>query len=274
MFAISQTHTANAQFTHDDYAIFGVYNPGPGYNGRDFGYGDTVKLEGTFYATTNSSPQPLGDVLIDVTMHRPDGKTVSILKDYLPEKPGQFIAEIHINETFPVGKYFFDFSAHRKGHTSEPNENQSPFYVARIKQFTIPAEGKEFHVTTDTIEQEVSNVQFDKESKSLIIYANDVPGKYASDDYMQFPNTLGITIQRPLISPPFYVDMNNQTNPMQDYDVQITNETYSLGINTYGQTNGTVTLIGTYVVPEFPFAIPVLIASITSLIIFYRIKFR
>ncbi|MGI0074131.1 MAG: hypothetical protein ACREA3_10015 [Nitrosotalea sp.] len=42
----------------------------------------------------------------------------------------------------------------------------------------------------------------------------------------------------------------------------------------YYTGNTTLEISGTTVIPEFPFSIPVLLISITSLIVFYRLKFR
>lgn len=168
---------AHAQFTGEDYAIFGGYDQSSGANGSYFQPGDTVKLQGNFYVISNSSPQTLNDVFVDVTMYKPNGETIPILQNYVPKRSGEFEAEIHINDEFPIGKYDFSFSAHKEGQSSEPNEHQSPFYVARVKQFVIPAEGKEFQVQTESIEFEISNLAFDKESKSLAIDAKRIPGK-------------------------------------------------------------------------------------------------
>lgn len=275
LLVITQMHDANAQFSHDNYTIFGGYEPGTGYDGRYFNYGDTVKLEGNYYVQSNSIPQPLNKILVDVIMHKPDGSIISVLKDYLPEKPGHFSVEIPVDETFLIGKYYFDFSVHKKGQTSEPNENQSPFYVVRVKQFVIPVEGKEYNVKTESIEQQVSNVRFDNESKSLIFDIDKISGKYAADGDLQFVNTVGVTIQRPLLSPSFYVVINNKTGPTLDYDVQITPEKYFVGINTDElQNNGTVTLIGTYAAPEFSIVVPVMLIGIVSVIAFHRVRLR
>jgi|GEM_PF-5593951 len=273
--AFTQMHDANAQFSRDNYTIFGGYEPGTGYNGRYFNYGDTVKLEGNYYALTNSTSQLLNNTLVDVILHKPDGSTISVLKDYFPEKPGHFSVEIHVDKTFLIGKYYFDFSAHKKGQSSEPNENQSPFYVVRVKQFVIPVEGKEYSVKTESIEQQVSNVRFDNASKSLIFDIDKISGRYAADGDLQFANTIGVTIQRPLLSPSFYVVLNNKTGPTLDYDVQITSDKYFVGINTDElQGNGTVTLIGTYAAPEFPVIVPVMLIGIVSAITLYRVIFR
>ena len=92
---------------------------------------------------------------------------------------------------------------------------------------------------------------------------------------MQFANTIGVTIQRPLLSPSFYVVLNNKTGPTLDYDVQITSDKYFVGINTDElQGNGTVTLIGTYAAPEFPVIVPVMLIGIVSAITLYRVIFR
>ena len=261
-----------AQFTGEDYSIFGGYDQSIGANGSYFQPGDTVHLQGNFYAISNSSPQTLNDVLVDVTMNKPNGETVPILQNYVPKKSGEFKAEIHITDEFPIGKYDFSFSAHKEGQTSEPNEHQSPFYVARIKQFVIPAEGKEFSVQTESIEFEISNLTFDKESKSLTIETKRIPGKYAADDYLQFENSVGMIIQRPLLSPPFFLVVNGQESPLGENFIEITDEKYSFEINLNQiQDEGSATLAGTYVVPEFgAIAVLVLVVSIFSIMMFNR----
>lgn len=268
IFSVFVVLPAHAQFTGEDYAIFGGYDQSSGYNGRYFQSGDTVKLQGNFYAISNSSPQTLNDISVDVTMHKPNGETVPILQNYVPKKSGEFEAEIHINDEFPIGKYDFSFSAHKEGQTSEPNEHQSPFYVARVKQFVIPAEGKEFRVQVESIEFEISNLTFDKESKSLTIDAKRIPGKYAADDYLQFENQVGMIIQRPLISPPFFLVVNGQESYFDEYSTKITDDLYSFEINLNQiQDEGTATLAGTYVVPEFgAIAVLVLVVSIFSIV--------
>ncbi|MGI0009142.1 MAG: PEFG-CTERM sorting domain-containing protein [Nitrosopumilaceae archaeon] len=266
--SVFPTLTANSQFTERDYAIFGGYDQGTGYNGRYFQPGDTVHIQGNFYGTANSSPQPLNDVLIDVTMNKPNGETVSILENYVPKKAGEFEAKIPIDDTFPIGRYDFSFSAHKEGQTSEPNEHQSPFYVARVKQFVIPAEGKDFTVQTESIEFEITNLVFDKESKSIIMNAKRIPGKYSTAEGLQFGSQIGITIQRPLISPPFFLAVNGQESFLDEYNTKITDDKYSTGIYLHQiEKEGTAVLTGTYVVPEFPVAVIILVASVIAILI-------
>ena len=275
IFSVFVVLPAHAQVTSEDYAIFGGYEQGSGYNGRYFQSGDTIRLQGNFYSTSNSTPKPMNDVFVDVIMYKPNGESVTILQNYVPKKSGEFEAEIHINDEFPIGKYDFSFSAHKEGQTSEPNEQQSPFYVARVKQFVIPAEGKEFQVQVESIEFEITNLTFDKESKSLTIDAKRIPGKYAAHDSIQFENQIGMIIQRPLISPPFFLVVNGQESYFDEYSTKITDDQYSFGIYMNPiQDEGTAILTGTYVVPEFPFVLPVLLVSVVSLLAFYRIRIR
>jgi len=281
IFSVIVVLPAHAQFTSEDYAIFGGYEQSSGYNGRYFQAGDTVKLQGNFYATPEimpsgqRGPQTLNDVLVDVTMYKPNGETVTILQNYVPKKSGEFEAEIHIDDEFPIGKYDFSFAAHKEGQTSEPNEQQSPFYVARVKQFIIPAEGKEFRVQTESIEFEISNLTFDKESKSLTIDAKRIPGKYAAHDSIQFENQIGMIIQRPLISPPFFLSVNGQESYFDEYSTRITDDQYSIGMYLNQiQDEGTATLVGTYVVPEFPIAGFIMVVSMVTILILTRTKWN
>ncbi|MBI3842492.1 MAG: hypothetical protein HY295_05050 [Thaumarchaeota archaeon] len=52
------------------------------------------------------------------------------------------------------------------------------------------------------------------------------------------------------------------------------NNNYRIITMQFLQGDKNIVLIGTQIIPEFPSALPILIVAITSLIIFYRIKFR
>ncbi|NHI02589.1 hypothetical protein DYY67_0628 [Candidatus Nitrosotalea sp. TS] len=70
-----------------------------------------------------------------------------------------------------------------------------------------------------------------------------------------------------------YWKMMDKTTPVVYHESQTSNNTRTLEIDF---ENGTsiMYIYGTYLVPEFPFAVPVLLIGITSLIVFYRVKFR
>ncbi|HJT10336.1 MAG TPA: hypothetical protein VJ771_06075, partial [Candidatus Nitrosotalea sp.] len=64
-----------------------------------------------------------------------------------------------------------------------------------------------------------------------------------------------------------YWKMMDKTTPVVYHESQISNNTRTLDID-FGNGTSVMYVYGTYVVPEFPFAIPVLVIGITSLIVF------
>ncbi|MGI0088000.1 MAG: hypothetical protein ACREBI_08600, partial [Nitrosotalea sp.] len=55
------------------------------------------------------------------------------------------------------------------------------------------------------------------------------------------------------------------------HESQTSNNTRTLEIDFENGTN-VMYIYGTYLVPEFPFAVPVLLIGIASMIVFYKIK--
>lgn len=248
-----------------DHGIFGGYQPPSGYYGRYFDYGDTVKFSGNALIY-GSDPYPENDYLITVYLQGPSGEKNLLVKD-LQTKNGAFDISFPITEDFEIGKYTFELQFTKGAFQGELNEDQSPFYVARKGQFEIQAEGQSFPVYVESVEFEVSNMIFDKESKSLSFDVRKIPGKYASDDYLQFPNQVGMVIKRPLIDAPFSILVNGSQAPYDPYATTIDNEFSKIQVLLIDIESTTVSVVGAYAVPEYPAVLIPLISAITFLLL-------
>lgn len=70
-----------------------------------------------------------------------------------------------------------------------------------------------------------------------------------------------------------YWKMMDKTAPVVYHESQTTNNTRTLEID-FGNGTSIMYIYGTHVVPEFPFAVPILLTGIMASVIFYGVKFR
>jgi hypothetical protein len=181
---------------------------------------------------------------------------------------------------FSIGEYVVNVSASKDGYVNDINYNSAAFFlVARGGKQIIRAEGEDFPVYIESIELQTGNLTFNKDTKSLNFDVKPISGDYSPKGIswingLPDPNQIFVTFKRPLLSAPFHVFVNNQ----EVYTKFSENQTfYFLDLAlTDSETSGQehVSIIGTYVIPEFPFAIPVFLIGVTSLIVFFRVKFR
>ncbi|HEU5221000.1 MAG TPA: hypothetical protein VFU58_02970 [Candidatus Nitrosotalea sp.] len=163
------------------------------------------------------------------------------------------------------------------------------FSMSDIKRYTFYVDGKN---STAEIQADqgttLASLTLDKESKKLVMIGANSPSNQG-----QFT----LIIPSELLSGDLFVEtgdnaivMVNGTNNWSDtYGPDLapddSRHAYGLSVSKYdgyakvfystltpGQKK--IEIIGTNVIPEFPFAIPVLLVSITSLIMYYGIKFR
>jgi 5-hydroxyisourate hydrolase-like protein (transthyretin family) len=195
-------------------------------------------------------PAPGKEILVTIHLQKPTGEKILLVKD-LETGNGEFTCPLPITEDFPIGKYTFTLQFTKGNYESETNEEQSPFYVARKAEFMVPAEGQTFPVYVESIEYEVSNVSFDRETKSLTFDVRRIDGKYAHDDFLQFPDQIGIMIKRPLIDAPFSILVEGEEGYLDPYAVEITGEFSGLAVYIGKEDDSKVSIVGTYAIPEF-----------------------
>lgn len=251
LLTVSNTHHADS-YGLPCIAVFADLANPTGYNTNHFPHGSVIRYNGLVIDQRDGTG--IAGAHITVVIDGPEGSTVPSL-ELVSDNQGEFELQIQ-TEDFKLGRYMMTVTANveqTEEGCDESAQVSGTFSVTRMYQYVIPAEGKDFDVSIQSIEYEISAVRFDKDSKSISLDVTKVGNKsdYSKDNFLQLDG-IAVTIQRPLISPPFYVVIDNQKNPIQDYDVDITDERYSFEISDGLQESGTVTLIGTYVVPEFP----------------------
>ncbi|MDE1763879.1 MAG: hypothetical protein KGH88_06510 [Thaumarchaeota archaeon] len=140
-------------------------------------------------------------------------------------------------------------------------DNRGSPDMENVKNFTISELGKQFNVTVDGWYFIPLNATFDRENKKLTLDLD------SSDSFRR----VDFTIPNELLDGNFTVIVNGQE---RDGGIQ-----KHLGYTSFspwpGQDNHTtIVVVGTSAIPEFPYAIPILLASLASFIVFYRIKFQ
>ncbi|MGI0082723.1 MAG: PEFG-CTERM sorting domain-containing protein, partial [Nitrosopumilaceae archaeon] len=216
-----------------------------------------------------SDPAPSNDPLVTIYLQKPSGEKALLTKDLVTHGNGEFDFSFPITEGFEIGKYTFTLQFTKGDFQSEPNEEQSPFYVARKSEFLISAEGRDFPVYVESIEFEISNMAFDKESKSLTFDAKRIPAKYAHDDYLQFQNKVGMIIKRPLIDAPFSTLVDGKESYFDPYETRIDEEFSKLQVYVVDiKDTGKVSVVGTYAVPEFgALAFMILLVAVSAILL-------
>ena len=155
-------------------------------------------------------------------------------------------------------------------------DHQGIFYVGKEQNFTYSGEGGPLDVKAQFIEYELSPIRFDKEQKSISFDFEKLDGTFAGDGHLQFDSDIGLQIQRPLISPPYTIIIETDEDGIEydpGYRVDIRENgyyEYKLSLDEEMQ-KGTVTIIGTYVIPEFgSIVVMIMIASVGTIIIVTR----
>lgn len=159
----------------------------------------------------------------------------------------------------------------------DPSNPANPLQTFNI-QYRI------FNGTVDTFKMHDQYFIIDTHSKNNSLFEIKIPRNYPYYNGKDGPSS----------QETYLVMKNSALVPESDYIKTVSDCFFTYSIPLY--TNSTVTIMSTdseylltpiygdqipnycmsqtMVIPEFPFVIPILIVSITSLIIFYRIKFK
>ncbi len=194
------------------------------------------------------------DVLVQVYIVDPYGKIVYNNK-VMGDENGSFQ-----NMTFPItkdlqrGVYEVYHNVTKDGNYVEPSGSidisVDQFYVTNLQKFNVQAEGKSFHVYFQSIDVDASNPVLDQNKKSLSFDVQKLEGKYYNRHF-QYNRDIGsagcvkIDIEKPLLTGPFAATINGKQIDSCGY-------TSNTGIIGPIDENGKLTIIGTYVIPEFP----------------------
>lgn len=184
----------------------------------------------------------------------------------------------HISKDLKRGLYDVYYDATKDGHfvylSAGQDGTSDYFYLTNQTLFNVNAEGKLFHVGYYGVDTDASNLVFNGNNKSLTFDVSKLAGTFNRNQTWAYGwHALGcpmITIEKPLLTGPFNSTLDGiRTDScglvMPGSDMQV-----------FGpiEESGKLTITGTYVIPEFPFAVPVLLISIASLIVFHRMRYR
>ena len=146
--------------------------------------------------------------------------------------------------------------------------------IIQKQAFQYLGEGGPLDSIIEYTEFEISPIIFDIEEKSISFDFKKNDGNTLPSE-----NDITLLIQRPLISPPYTIAIESGDNITQyksnDSDIEITEENfyrYVLSIDKEW-TEGTVTIIGTYVIPEFGQIVLIVLLIGTVAVIVMSTKF-
>lgn len=225
-----------------------------------FGYGDVISGQVTFEA--NFEPRKAVFGTVDIQITTPSGEEIIILENILIENnKANFTIPISDSNEFEIGKYVLR-AIYNTENTSNLENTQEIFYISQEEEFTYTGEGGPLDTRLQYIAYDVSPIIFDAEQKSISFDFKKIGKKeqFFPDGFLQFENDIGVMIQRPLISPPYMIVIQTDNDDQgvleyqpNDYEVKITEDSfykYKLSLDENWE-EGTVTIIGTYVIPEF-----------------------
>lgn len=260
-------HANVASFTNTK-----IVNKWPLYNfptGGAIAPGDKITVKGQMI---ENGDMPVGN--LNVTGYFIEDPTPKIISHAVTDKNGNFEIEFQTWPQMKVNKGCeITLYANYDGFTS--TWKQDEIRTGDIKRFTFFEDGKN---STSTIISQyglpVYSFTLDKDTKTLTFVGNvtDTRGYYT----IMVPSDLlsgNMTIrndknQSVLVTPERFTGGGYGISGAMNNGTAII----------YYQTNNLgpikLEITGTTVIPEFPYAMPILLVSIVSMIIFYRIKFK
>lgn len=267
---------AHAQTQDSISPIVSIKNHGETSIGNYFLPGEQIEFVGSVIDNTKHT-LATGVTTVDLILTCPNGTTTKIASTTLESDSG-FSIIMPVTNGFDIGDYVVNVSVHKDGHDII-GDSPAFFLVARGGKQIIKAEGQDFPVYLEGIELQTDNLTFNKDTKSLTFDIKKIEGDYAPKGIswingIPYVNQIFVTFKKPLISAPFHVFVNNQEISI---DVSENKTYYFLDLpllDSDASGKGNVVIAGTYVIPEFPFVIPVLLISVVSVIVFYRMKIR
>ena len=239
-----------------------------------FDYGDTIFGEAYFFDGT-IVPEKVNAGTVDIKMIKPSGATV-IVAENIPITDNYVKFTIPITDDFKLGKYLLR-AIYTINDVARIGDYEGRFYVAQEQHFTYSGEGGPLDVKAQYIEYDVSPIRFDIDKKSISFDFELLDGKFASDR-LQFENDISLQIDRPLISPPYTIIIETEDDILEyqpkGYRIDIIGDDryeYKLSLDEKWK-KGTVTVIGTYVIPEFG-SLTLIILTVSIISIFVVVKF-
>lgn len=245
-------------------------------------YGDTLTIaprqttEGEYYLD-EGAPFATSDFTIHTSIVSPHDdvvfdKTGSVKPDGTFEK-----ISFPITEDLPLGAYTIYFNTTKDGIFVYPygGGNTDVFYVQNTQKFLVEADNDEFDVFFQSLNLIASELEFDKESKTLSFNVKRLEGKFYDKGLMHRSlqkDEATITIERPLMGGPYHAILDGQT--IDTYWVP-TKRNYDLNIEEIYIENldqsGTITITSAHVIPEFGSVVVfILIVSILSVVAYGR----
>jgi len=210
---------------------------------------------------------PSGDVVFDRTVVTDKDGSFPKIAFPITENMGQGLYLVYYSATMPDGSYVH--------YIGDDADNVDWFYVTRIQNFTVEAEGKTYDVVLQGVGINASNVMFDKDSKALSLDIHRIDGKY---DNRQFINSVGsnecplLYIEEPLLTGPFSMVFNDE--PIGGCGDPLWNNAGQMVIGPLNES-GKITILGTYAVPEFGSAALILLGvTLTSGLVMSRLRTR
>ncbi|MGI0102556.1 MAG: hypothetical protein ACREA7_08185 [Nitrosotalea sp.] len=151
------------------------------------------------------------------------------------------------------------------------------FVVGNETKFITSWGGKSYQFSYYGVDTDASNFVFSQATKSMTFDIKKIDGPFSRKDhiptYGRMYNFTGypiITIEKPLLTGPFVSVFNGKL--INSYTTEPNGSENGPEMVGPVEGDGSLTFTGTYVIPEFPFAVPVLLIGIVSMIVFYRIK--
>ena len=252
--------------------------PNDGFWENYFQYGDVINGKVHFIAKDIEPEKGIAGTAF-IEMITPSGDKITIARGIpIVNNYAEFTIPIIDNKQYDLGKYLL-----RANYNIDDNyyfgNSQEEFYIGQEQKFQYTEQEGPLDVNMQYIEYEISPIRFDMDEKSIAFDFKKLNGNFTSDENWQFENDIGLLIQRPLISPPYMIMIESEDGIIEyepnDYEIKITEDNfykYTLSLDSEWQ-EGTVKIIGTYVIPEFGSITVIILAVSTIVMIILSVKF-
>lgn len=214
-------------------------------------------------------------VLVQVYIVDPYGKVVYNNKVVGDEKGNFQNMTLPITKDLQRGVYEIYYNVTKDGNYVKSSvsidDSVDQFYLTNLQKFDIEAEGRSFNVYFQGIDVDASNPIFEQSKKSLSFDVQKIEGRYYNRHFLYTRDTAGtagcvkIDIEKPLLTGPFLAEINGKQIDSCGYGSET-------GIIGPIDEDGRLTIIGTYVIPEFP--INLIVASIAVGVMLAMTRFR
>ena len=230
--------------------------PNNGFWQTYFQYGDVINGK-VHFISENIEPEKANLGIAHIEMITPSGDKITVARNIpIIDNYAEFTIPVTDDKQYDLGKYIL-----RANYNIDDNyyfgNYQEIFYIGQEQRFQYSGQGGPLDVNMQYVEYDISPIRFDIDEKSISFDFKKNTGEFAPDENWQHQNDIGLLIQRPLISPPYMIIIETEDNMIQyepnDYEIKITKDNfykYVLSLDEEWQ-KGTITIIGTYVIPEF-----------------------